>query len=81
MSDNGIRGQYVRRTSVRRTKPRATRLSKTEETPVKKRLTEQQIIGIRNGYVGTAPVLWPNFPAGTYTTGQDPYTLARIKLN
>ena len=41
---------------------------------------EQQIVGIRNGYVGTAPVLWPNAD-GTYTAPQNPYTLAQSKLN
>jgi type II secretory pathway pseudopilin PulG len=45
---------------------------------------EQQIVGIRNGFVGTAPVFWPN-PNGTYGivngVQQDPFTLARSKLN
>jgi hypothetical protein len=47
---------------------------------------EQQIVGVRNGFVGTAPALVPdvlNAAAGTltYPAGYDPYTLARIKLN
>lgn len=41
---------------------------------------EQQIVGIRNGFIGTAPVLWPDVN-GTYTANQDPYSLARSKLN
>jgi prepilin-type N-terminal cleavage/methylation domain-containing protein len=40
---------------------------------------EQQVVGIRNGYVGTAPVLWPN-ATGLYA-GQDPYSLARAQLD
>lgn len=41
---------------------------------------EQQIVGIRNGFIGTAPVLWPD-NAGTYSGTDDPYTLARTRLN
>jgi prepilin-type N-terminal cleavage/methylation domain-containing protein len=41
---------------------------------------EQQVVGIRNGYVGTAPVLWPA-TSGGYGAGQDPYTLARQQLD
>ncbi|MCS6866939.1 MAG: prepilin-type N-terminal cleavage/methylation domain-containing protein [Gemmataceae bacterium] len=44
-----------------------------------RRSGEQQIVGIRNGYVGTAPVLWPN-DNGTYPPGQNPYSLAQQKL-
>jgi prepilin-type N-terminal cleavage/methylation domain-containing protein len=40
---------------------------------------EQQIVGFRNGFIGTAPVLWPD-AGGTYTN-QDPYSLARKQLN
>lgn len=41
---------------------------------------EQQVVGVRNGYVGTAPVLWPN-AGGGYGVGQDPYSLARQQLD
>lgn len=44
---------------------------------------EQQIVGIRNGFVGTAPVLWPDNATGTYGTPpvtQDPFSLARNQL-
>lgn len=41
---------------------------------------EQQIVGIRNGFVGSAPVLWPATD-GTYSPGTDPFTLARQRLN
>lgn len=41
---------------------------------------EQQIVGIRNGFIGTAPVLWPAAD-GTYSNGTDPFTLARQRLN
>lgn len=40
---------------------------------------EQQIVGIRNGYVGTAPVLWPN-DDGTYPANQNPFSLALSRL-
>jgi prepilin-type N-terminal cleavage/methylation domain-containing protein len=45
---------------------------------------EQQIVGFRNGFIGTAPTLWPDTPSGanlTYAVGSDPYSLARLKLN
>jgi hypothetical protein len=48
---------------------------------------EQQIVAIRNGFVGSAPVLWPDVtsagppPTLTYSSGNDPYMLARLKLN
>jgi hypothetical protein len=42
---------------------------------------EQQIIGIRNGFIGTAPVLWPDGGGGTYSNGNNPYSLARQQLN
>jgi hypothetical protein len=41
---------------------------------------EQQIVGIRNGFVGTARVFWPD-PNGVFTPGTDPFTEARLKLN
>jgi hypothetical protein len=43
---------------------------------------EQQIVGIRNGFIGTAPVLWPD-ATGNYTTNPltDPYTMARQRLD
>jgi len=41
---------------------------------------EQQIVGIRNGFVGSAPVQWP-LTNGTYNTNENPYTLARTRLN
>lgn len=39
---------------------------------------EQQLVAIRckSGSLGQFPVLWPN-AGGQYTTGEDPYTLAR----
>ena len=45
-----------------------------------RRAGEQQIIGIRNGYVGTAPVLWPD-DTGAYPAGQNEFSLARSKLD
>jgi prepilin-type N-terminal cleavage/methylation domain-containing protein len=45
---------------------------------------EQQIVGIRNGFVGSAPVLWPD-AGGTYPivngVQQTPFSLAQNKLN
>jgi prepilin-type N-terminal cleavage/methylation domain-containing protein len=41
---------------------------------------EQQIVGVRNGYVGTAPVEWPD-NAGNYTAPRDAYQLARERLD
>jgi len=41
---------------------------------------EQQIVGVRNGYVGTAPVEWPQAD-GTYPGGRDPFSLARERLD
>lgn len=40
---------------------------------------EQQIVGIRNGYVGTAPVEWPDLNTGVYA--RNPYQLARERLD
>lgn len=42
---------------------------------------EQQIVGVRNGYVGTAPVTWPDLGTGAYPAGQDPFSLARQQLD
>jgi type II secretory pathway pseudopilin PulG len=41
---------------------------------------EQQVVGIRNGFVGSAPVQWPQ-ANGTYNASENPYTLARSRLN
>jgi prepilin-type N-terminal cleavage/methylation domain-containing protein len=40
---------------------------------------EQQIVGVRNGYVGTAPVEWPDLTTGAYS--RSPYQLARERLD
>lgn len=40
---------------------------------------EQQIVGVRNGYVGTAPVEWPDLTTGVYS--RSPYQLARERLD
>jgi hypothetical protein len=44
---------------------------------------EQQIVGIRNGFVGSAPVMWPDLNSGTYgaAPNNDPYAAARLRLN
>jgi prepilin-type N-terminal cleavage/methylation domain-containing protein len=42
---------------------------------------EQQIVGVRNGYVGTAPVEWPDLTTGNYPGGRDPFSLARERLD
>ena len=42
---------------------------------------EQQIVGIRNGLVGSAPVLWPDAAGNFLPVGQTPFSLARNKLN
>lgn len=42
---------------------------------------EQQIVGVRNGYVGTAPVEWPDLTTGNYAGGRDPFSLARERLD
>lgn len=44
---------------------------------------EQYIVGIRNGYVGTAPVIWPDNSSGpgTYSSPYGPFASAKMKLN
>ena len=42
---------------------------------------EQQIVGIRNGLIGSAPVLWPDAAGNFLPVGQTPFSLARNKLN
>jgi hypothetical protein len=48
---------------------------------------EQQIVAFRNGFIGTAPVFWPDVTSAgppatlSYSAGNDPYMLARLKLN